>query len=207
MPETVSAWEDDELPPGDVVVVCMEAAQGLPVLAEPLLTGIPPGFPAGMLAGYWITSYQFAHGGQPHHHADIARVTAVSGSRIRAVNHPPAPRTEGRSSPFLNEIEADLTGRHLVGHWKNTSDSRYFGSLELAVLPGEIVMQGGYMGVASDIEVSMSVWKWVRLASGSIPDTGLAAVTLREPAELHGIVMSHNQYGEPLGLADVTEDL
>ena len=153
LPETVTAWEDDVVPPGDVVLACMAAAQGLPVLAEPLLTAIPPGFPAEMLAGHWVTSYQFTHAGRPHHHADIAHVTAVSGSRIQAVNHPPAPRTEGRTSPFRNEIEADLASRHLVGHWKNISDSRYFGWLELAVLPGEIVMQGGYMGVASDIEV------------------------------------------------------
>jgi hypothetical protein len=205
LPEGIAAWEDDELPPGDVVYACIAATQGLAAAAS-LLAGVPPGFPAETLAGHWVTAYQFAHAGQPHHHADIARVTAESGSRIRAVNHPPEPRSEGRERPFRNEIEATLAGRHLIGEWQNTSDTRYCGALQLAVLPGEIVMQGYYTGVGSDIEVSANLWTWVRIDPASIPDAGLAAVTLRKPQDLYELVMAHNQYGEPLTLADVTEE-
>lgn len=205
MPETVAAWEDDELPPGDVVVLCQEATQGHPGTAEPLAIGIAPGFPAGVLAGHWVTAYQFGHDGRPHHHADIAHVTAESASRIRAVNHPPTPRTEGRSSPFRNEIVAEVANRHIAGHWKNLSDSRYWGIAQLATLPGESVMDGGYMGFASDILVSMDRWRWVRLDPASIPEVGLAGVTLRDPAALYELVMNYSLHDEPLTLADVTE--
>lgn len=64
-------------------------------------------------------------------------------------------------------------------------------------------MEGWYAGVGSDIEVSTGFWKWVRLDPDSIPDAGLAGITLREPSDLHGIVMEHSQYGAPLSLADV----
>jgi hypothetical protein len=206
MPETVAAWEDDELPPGDVVLAAMAAAQGLPGVAEPLAIGIPPSFPAEVLAGHWVTAYQFSHAGKSHHHADIAYVTAESASRIRAVNHPPAPRTEGRSSPFRNEIVAELANRHLAGHWKNVSDSRYWGLVELATQPGETVMDGGYMGLASDILVSMGRWRWVRLDPASIPEVGLAGVTLRDPVGLYELIMNYSLSDEPLTLADVTEE-
>jgi hypothetical protein len=202
LPGAVSAWEDDVIPPGDVVVACSDIAQGAPILAEPLLASIPSAFPADALAGPWITTYEFAHAGKAHYHADIARIAAESGSRIRAVNHPPEPRSQGRRRGFRNEIEAQLVGRHLVGEWQNTSDTRYCGGLQLAVLPGEIVMEGRYTGVGSDVEVSEGFWKWVRLE----PDAGLAGVTLREPAELHNLVMTHTQIDVPLTLADVRED-
>jgi hypothetical protein len=206
LPEHIAAWEDDVTPPGDVLLACSVAAQGASGLAVPLLTAPPPGFPADALAGSWVTCYQFSHAGRPHAHADIAHVTAESGSRILAVNQPPEPRSEGRSRPFRNEIDAELGGRHLIGGWRNTSDTRYRGALELAVLPGEIVMQGYYTGVGSDIEVSTGFWKWVRLDPDSIPDIGLAGVTLRDPAALYDLVMSHPQIDVPLTLADVTEE-
>ena len=126
-------------------------------------------------------------------------MTAEAEGRIRAVNHPPEPRSEGRGRPFRNEIEAGLFGRHLIGEWRNTSDTRYCGALQLAVLPGETVMQGHYTGVGWDIEVSQGIWKWVRLE----PDAGRAGITLREPAELYDLVMSHSQPDVPLALADV----
>jgi hypothetical protein len=205
LPETIEAWEDDLTPPGDVLLACTAATQGVPNLALPLLTAVPPGFPAGALAGHWVTCYQFSHAGKPHSHADIAYVTAESGSHIRAVNHPPEPRSEGRR-PFRNEIDAALTGRHLIGEWMNVSDTRYYGSLQLAVLPGETVMEGFYTGVGSDVEVSTGFWKWVRLDPASVPDAGLGGVTLREPSAVYDRVMSHSQYGEPLALADVREE-
>lgn len=206
LPEHVAAWEDDVTPPGGVLLACSVAAQGTTGLAVPLLTAVPPGFPAEALAGSWVTVYQFSHAGRPHCHADIASVTAESGSHIRAVNHPPEPRSEGRARAFRNEIEAALAGRHVIGEWQNTSDTRYCGSLQLAVLPGEIVMQGYYTGVGSDIEVSTGLWKWVRLDPDTIPDTGLAGVTLRDAAGLYDLVMSHSQIDVPLTLADVREE-
>lgn len=182
---------------------------GGPDVPGTVLGSVPHGFRADALSGYWVTCYQFRHGGQdgtPQHHADIAHVTAESDRRIRAVNHPPEPRTEGRANPFRNQIEAELAGRHLIGHWKNTSDTRYFGSVHLAVLPGETVMEGYYTGVGSDIEVSAARWKWVRLEPGSLEGAGLPGTALREPSALYDLVMNRSQYDAPLALADVKEE-
>lgn len=170
-----------------------------------LLDPVPHSFPAEALAGPWVTCYRFLHHGEtPRHHADVAHLTAISERRIRAVNHPPRPRSEGHVNPFRNEIEAQLAGRHLVGTWKNTSDTRYFGSVQLAVLPGETVMEGFFTGVGTDVEVSTGRWKWVRLDPDA--DVALAGVTLREPALLYALVMNRSQYDAPLALADVGEE-
>jgi hypothetical protein len=203
LPETITAWEDDVRPPGDVVLACMAAAQGLAATDTPLLDDVPPAFPVEALAGPWVSTYRFSHAGRPQHHADIAHVTALPGNRVRIVNHPPEPRSEGRRRSFRNEIHAALYGRHLIGQWRNVSDTRYYGTVQLAVLPGEIVMEGCYAGVASDIEVSSGDWKWVRLDPG---DAELAAVTLRGPAQLYEIVMEHTQFDAPLTLAEIRED-
>lgn len=202
LPEGIEAWEDDVTPPGDVILACSAATQGIPTTAPSLLAAVPPAFPAEALTGPWVTSYEFTHAGKPHYHADIAHISAEAGSRIRAANHPPEPRSQGRRQAFRNEIEAQLAGRHLVGTWQNTSDTRYCGGLQLAVLPGETVMVGHYTGVGSDIEVSRGLWKWVRLE----PDPGLAGITLRDPAGLYDLVMSHSQPDVPLTVADVRED-
>lgn len=202
LPESIEAWESDVVPPGDVLLACSAALQGLPSLSVPLLAAVPPAFPAGALAAPWITTYEFTHAGRPHFHADIAQVTAESESRIRAVNHPPEPRSQGRRKAFRNVIEATLIGRHLVGQWLNTSDTRYAGCLQLAVLPGEAVMEGWYTGVGSDIAVSSGAWKWVRLDA----EGDLAGVVLRDPAELHRLVMAHSEIDVPLALADIGEE-
>lgn len=173
-----------------------------------VLNSVPHGFLADALTGHWVTCYQFRSGrdGTTHHHADIASVTAVSERRIRAVNHPPEPRTEGRANPFRNQIEAELAGRHLIGHWKNTSDLRYFGAVHLAVLPGETVLDGYYTGVGSDIEVSVARWKWVRLGTGPVDGADLQGIVLREPAALYDLVVNRSQFDAPLTLADVREE-
>jgi hypothetical protein len=173
-----------------------------------VLDSVPHGFLADALNGHWITCYQFSSGrdGTTHHHADIANVTADSERRIRAVNHPPEPRTEGRANPFRNRIEGELAGRHLIGHWKNTSDTRYFGSVHLAVLPGETVMDGYYTGVGSDIEVSVARWKWVRLGPAPLDSADLQGIVLREPSALYDLVMNRSQFDAPLTLADVREE-
>ena len=196
----VKRWETEKAPPGDVLVACAE--QGEPAATGAALS-VPPSFPADELAGSWVTCYQFTHDGELRHHADIAHVITGPGGRFRAANHPPEPRSEGRARPFRNEIDAELTGRHLIGEWRNSSDTRYYGSLQLAVLPGEIVMEGIYTGIGSDIEVSTGSWRWVRLDPG--PDAEIHGVTLREPSAVYDLVMAHSQYGEPLTLADVRE--
>lgn len=202
-PEAVEHWERGSTPPGDVLLASVAAAQDvlLPEGTTSLLDPVPGGFPAGALAGQWVTAYQFAHAGMVRFHADIAHVTAVSERQVQVVNHPPEPRTQDRSSPFRNQIEGRLFGRHLIGTWRNSSDTRYYGSVQLAVLPGETVMDGHYTGLASDIEVSACRWKWVRLEPGD-----MSGVILREPAAVWEKVMDRTQDDPPLTLADIREE-
>jgi hypothetical protein len=173
-----------------------------------VLGSIPNSFSATALEGAWVTCFDFTH----HHtnsvkyHADIVRVSAESDRRVLTTNHPPEPRTEDRGVPFRNEIEALLVNRHLVGNWKNLSDARYFGTLHLAILPGETVMDGHYTGFASDIEVITGSWKWVRLEHVTIPPKEeLAEVVLKEPQEIHSLLANHSQYDGPMPLIAVKE--
>ena len=108
--------------------------------------------------------------------------------------------------PYRNEIEAQLANRHLIGHWKNTSDTRYFGSLHLAVLPGEIVMEGYYTGYSNDIEVAIGRWKWVRLDPTSLSSVDLSGVVLREPHDLYELIKDCTQYDAPLSCDAVAEE-
>lgn len=175
--------------------------QGKGVVVRGPLGAVPQGFPASRLEGAWLTCYRFLHDGKPHHHADIAHITALSASGLRGRNYPPEPRTEGRSTPFRNEIEAKLAGRHLIGHWRNVSDTRYFGSLHLAVLPGEMVMEGYYTGVASDIAVSTGAWRWLRIEARA----GTDLVKLGEPGALYALAMERTQDSAPLTPAEIQE--
>lgn len=203
----LARWERGATPPGDVLLAAATAEEGRLIAPPGTILGlVPQSFPASALEGLWVTSYRFTHDGQPRHHADVARIEAESDKHLRATNLTPDPRTEGRALPFRNEIEARLASRHLIGHWKNTSDARYFGSVHLAVLPGEMVMEGHYTGFASDIAVSTSYWRWVRLDPASIREADLPGVTLREPAALYEIVMSHSEYDAPLTLSDIRGD-
>lgn len=201
-PDLIQPWEAGHgMPPGDVVMACGQLLAGEPPLTTGILGAVPGGFPAQALSGFWLTCYGFTHAGDIQYHADVARVAAESDRRVKVTNCPPEPRTEGRASGFRNEIEAELVSRHLIGRWKNTSDTRYFGTLQLAVLPGETLMEGYYTGFGSDISVSCGRWKWVRLEAGITPD-----VVLREPAELHALAAGRSPYDAPLTLADVRED-
>lgn len=167
------------------------------------LDSTPAAFTADALTGPWLTVYRFLHHGETtRSHADIAHVTAVSDRHVRAVNWPPEPRSEGRTNPFRNEIAARLAGRHLVGTWRNTSDTRYFGAIQLAVLPGETVMEGFFLGVGSDVAVSSGGWRWVRLD----PAADLTGVALRAPGLLYDLAAARSPYDPPLTLSDVTED-
>src|SRR5947199_214928 len=128
-------------------------------------------------AEYDKAAGQVAPDGVAQYHAGIACIIG-SGRWVAATNHPPAPRSGDRAAPFCNQMEAQIVNRHLLGHWKNTSDTRYFGAVHLAVLPGESVMEGHYTGFASDIAVSTGFWRWVRLAPESVAAADLAAVIL-----------------------------
>ena len=75
-------------------------------------------------------------------------MTATSDRHVRVTNH--APVTEGHTVPYRNEIDADVAGRQVVGTWKNVSDACYFGTVHLAVLPGETVMEGFHTGLTRD---------------------------------------------------------
>src|SRR5215216_6711140 len=153
-----------------------------------------------------VTSYRFSE--PPKRHVDVAHLVADGDRTLRATNYPPAPRTEGHPVPFRNVIEARLVGRHLVGHWRNDSDARYFGAVQLAALPGENVLVGHYTGYASDIEVSRGRWTWVRLEPASLAGVDLGRATLRDPQDLAELVDAHSKpYSPPLPLAAIVEEV
>jgi hypothetical protein len=198
--EMVAYWEDVDAPLGEVLKACW-AVTGGATASGSLLDDVPRSFPASALAGPWVTAYEFRHGDRVLHHADVAHVGTDGDRRIWAVNSPPSPRTEGRTRGFGNEIEAELAGRHLVGLWRNTTDARYFGSLQLAVEPGENVMDGYYTGLASDVTVSVARWRWVRLDVAEGAD--LPAAALLDPAAVFAAVMGQS-FDAPIKLADIT---
>ncbi|MDQ3764130.1 MAG: hypothetical protein M3460_21840 [Actinomycetota bacterium] len=170
-----------------------------------LLASVPHSFSADILGGFWVTCYQFDSSRGIQCHADITQLTPQSDRRVTAKNYPPDPRTQGQASPFRNEIEAQLANRHLIGHWKNISDTRYFGSVHLAVLPGETVMDGYYTGFSSDIQVDAMHWKWVRLDPASLSDVDLQKVTLNDPDMIHAL-LEHTANDVPLDLAAIVEE-
>ena len=64
-------------------------------------------------------------------------------------------------------------------------------------------MQGHYTGVGSDIEVSQRL---LEVGPARAGPRALPGIVLRDPAELHDLVMSHSQPDAPLTLSDVRED-
>lgn len=201
-PDLMRPWEEGHgTPPGDVVMAAVHLLDGVPPAPLSVLGSVSEGFPAQALAGFWLTCYGFTHGSTIRYHADVATVVAGSDRLITVTNDTPEPRTEGRSSPFRNEIQARLVSRHLIGDWRNVSDTRYFGTLELAVLPGETIMDGYYLGFGSDITVSFGRWKWARLETGITPE-----VSLREPAALHALVAGRSPYDPPLAVDEIGEE-
>jgi hypothetical protein len=169
-----------------------------------LLASVPHSFSADILGGFWVTCYQFDSSRGIQCHADITQITPQSDRRVTAKNYPPNPRTQGQTSSFRNEIEAQLANRHLIGHWKNISDTRYFGSVHLAVLPGETVMDGCYTGLSSDIRVNAMRWKWVRLEPTSLSDIDLQEVTLNDPDMIHAL-LENSANDVPLDLTAIVE--
>ena len=169
---------------------------------ESVLAPIPHLFSAAKLAGLWATSFTFTSDGEVRHHADISELVAESDRRVRVINH--APQTEKRKRAFFNEIEAEIANRHLIGHWKNRSDERYFGGLHLAVLTGECVMQGHYTSFQSDVATSAGLWKWVRLETAGAP-VDLKTLTLLKPAAVHAILEDHSGGDGPIALEHLVE--
>jgi hypothetical protein len=169
-----------------------------------LLASVPHSFSADMLGGFWVTCYQFNSNRGIQCHVDITQLIPQSDRRVTAKNYPPNPRTQGQASSFRNEIEALLANRHLIGHWKNISDTRYFGSVHLAVLPGEMVMDGYYTGFSSDIQVDAMRWKWVRLDPASLSGVDLQEVTLNDPDIIHAL-LENSANDVPLDLAAIVE--
>ncbi|MGH8931921.1 MAG: GntR family transcriptional regulator [Egibacteraceae bacterium] len=168
-----------------------------------VLEAIPHSFSAETLGGLWVTSYQFHWKGATRHHADITRITPQSGRRLTAKNYPPDPRTEGQVPAFHNEIEAQLVNRHVMGHWRNLSDTRYFGSVHLALLVGEAAMDGYYTSFLSDIEVDAMRWKWVRLDAATLSGVELGGLVLKEPQLIYDAL---GESAAPVPLSVVVED-
>lgn len=178
-------------------------AQSAPLAS--LLASVPSAFPASTLAGSWVTCYQIAAGGDARCHADIALITPESERRVRIRNYPPEPRTDGHVSGFRNEIEGEIAGRHLVGFWKNLSDTSYFGAVQLAVLPGDDVMDGRFTSLDGNDRVGGGRWRWVRLEP-SVPEERIKRVTLFEPRLIYSLVQKYPRRAGPLRLADVAEE-
>jgi DNA-binding transcriptional regulator YhcF (GntR family) len=169
-----------------------------------VLESVPHNFSADILGGLWVTCYKFHIDDRVDTHADITRVVPQSHRRLTATNYSPEPRNQNYVLTFRNEIEALLANRHLIGHWKNVSDTRYFGSIHLAILPGESVMEGYYTSFLDDIKVDAMPWKWVRLDSASLVGIKLPALTLKEPDVIHGL-LTQSADNSTLPISAVTE--
>jgi hypothetical protein len=169
-----------------------------------LLASVPQSFSVEILGGFWVTCYQFDSGRGIRCHADITQLVPQSDRWVTGKNYPSDPRTQGQASPFRNDIEAQLVNRHLVGHWKNISDTRYFGSFHLAVLPGEAVMDGYYTGFSSDIQVDAMRWKWMRIDPASLSGVDLQKVTINDPEMIHAL-LENSANDVPVDLAALVE--
>lgn len=173
---------------------------------ESLLGSIPHNFSVSLLAGYWVTSFQFTSEGAAMRHSEVVQLTSESDRRLRGSTTTfPEPRTEGHDIPFRNEIDFELANRHLLGHWKNISDTRYFGTIQLAVLSNENVLEGYYTAFASDVSVVSGPWKWVRINPETIKGVDLSKMVLRKPAEIGKLLAAHKNAQGALRLADIVE--
>lgn len=165
-----------------------------------LLASITPAVDPAHLAGLWCTGFIF----EGAHHVDLTTITVTDG-QVTARNSPPAPRTAGQTIGFHNDIECKLAGRHLMGQWRNTCDSYYFGSIHLAVMPGEAVMDGYYTAVFTDTHVVADRWRFVRVEPQSVTGIDLRTITLGEPRRVYDIITAHDAYDSPIALAHLTD--
>lgn len=165
-----------------------------------VMTGVRPGVEAAELVGLWLTSYLV----DDRHHADLSTIT-VTRSGISVKNYPPSPRLEGHERGYANDIEAGLFGRHVIGRWRNVNDHYFYGAVHLAVLPGEMTMDGMYTAVLSDTEVSSGRWRWARVDTRSATGVDLTGLTLVDPRTVAEILSERTRFDGPVALADVTE--
>ncbi|WP_406365566.1 toll/interleukin-1 receptor domain-containing protein [Streptomyces sp. NBC_00645] len=176
------------------------ASASLQIPAGSLLEGIPNLFPTDKIGGLWVTCFKFGQ----RHHVDISEITPeMEGRSFRAYNKQPEPRTEGHElNPFFNEIEGRLINRHVIGHWRNLRDDAYFGTVHLAVLRGEKIMDGVFTSYTDDIRVGKGRWRWVRLAEKR-NGLDLNQWRLEEPSEIYRDLMARSKHDPPLMLGDV----
>ena len=172
-----------------------------------ILEAIPAMVNTAAVAGQWVTAYDFVSEGVTRYHADIATITAVDRRRFRATNRLPPPVTQGHRHPFTNEIQAEIVGRHVIGQWRNVSDARYYGSLHLAILTEESIMEGHYTAVAStsDLDLAQGSWRWVRLDPASLERVDLTKFVLKDPAVIHAAVRARRRDDGPIALDAVAQ--
>jgi DNA-binding transcriptional regulator YhcF (GntR family) len=170
-----------------------------------VLESVPHSFSADVLAGLWVTCYKFTTENGTGVHADITTVTPQTSRRITAVNYPPEPRTQTYVPAFRNDIDAQLANRHLIGHWKNNSDTRYFGSVHLAVLPGECVMEGYYTAFLTDISVDAMPWKWVRIDPVSLAGVKVPQLLLKDAERIYSL-LTQSSGNVPLSVFAIAEE-
>lgn len=163
-----------------------------------LLSAIPSPLNLNNLAGLWATAFVF----DECRHVDLTTVN-VAKNTATAANSPPSPRTEGHAVGFHNDLVLSLAGRHLIGTWRNSSDSYYYGAVHLAMLPSETVMEGYYTSVLTDTEVVANRWRWVRVDPESTVGVDLATAMLADPVDLYDILTAHKPSGPPISLASL----
>jgi hypothetical protein len=173
-----------------------------PATDDGLLSSIAPAVEPAQLAGLWVTGYVFDG---TRHHVDLSTIT-ITNNAVAARNYPPEPRAEAHATGFRNEIEAGLFGRHLIGRWRNVNDSYFYGSLHVAALAGETVLDGYYTGFLSDSEVVAQPWRWVRVEPQSAQGIDLNTVVLGEPRRIYDAIVERSRFDGPIPLAQLTEN-
>lgn len=168
--------------------------------ADDVLTGVRSAVEAADLAGLWVTSYVV----DGLHHADLSVLAAVKDG-VAAKNYPPSPRLEGQARGYANDIKAGIFGRHVIGKWRNVNDRYFYGPIHLAVLPGEMTMDGFYTAVLSDTAVASQRWTWARVDSGSAAGVELTALTVKEPRAIFELLSERTRFDHAVALADVAE--
>lgn len=174
-------------------------SQHVPAVDD-VLAGVRPAVDASDLTGLWVTSYVV----DGMHHADLSVLTTTKDG-VAARNYPPSPRLEGQACGYANDIEAGIFGRHVIGRWRNVNDRYFYGSIHLAVLPGELTMDGFYTAVQSDTAVASEPWKWARVDSGSAAGVELTTLTVKEPRVIYELLCERTRFDHAVALADVTE--
>lgn len=169
---------------------------------EALFASFAPAVEPAQLAGLWVTCYVFDG---TKHHLDLSTIT-VTNNAVTARNYPPEPRAEAHASGFRNEIEAGLFGRHLIGRWRNISDTYFYGSLHFAVLPGETMLDGYYTGFLSDSQVVAERWRWVRVEPQSAEGVDVNTVVLGEPRRIYDAIVGRSPFDAPIPLEQLTEN-